>query len=897
MENKFFCVISHTHWDREWYMPFEAFRLKLVDLIDRLLITIKKYPDYVFHLDAQTIVLEDYLEIRSENKNILKKHIKNGNIIVGPWYLQNDYYLTSGESTIRNLIAGHKISCEYGHTSKAGYAPDQFGNISQLPQILNNFGISSFIFGRGYRKHEKDKNSNWSEVRLPTEFIWRGADGTESLAIHMRYWYNNAQRFSEKEDSALLLCETMERLFKGISVVPYILMMNGVDHLEAQDNLLPILDKLNENFKNGNTIKQYVLDDYIKDVETYIKDNNIELSVHEGQLRSGHDWDILQGTLSSRPQLKRLNVITQNMLECRLEPIYAMLEAHGIKNGCAEGFFDFLWKQLMKNQPHDSICGCSRDEVHAHMEDSYSKILETSNVLYTRAMNLAANHMDVKSYGEDNYIILSANTTESVQKGIVKVNLYFPAGENVTNFNIYDDKGKKAEFRVIKKYEDVHNVFSPINLPGNLDVDVFEIYLYIENINPFSFKGYIIKTGEGKLKNIKNDKQPSDIKNEYLTVSADNKGTLTLINNVTGDRYDNFLYIEENYDRGDSYIYNNEGVKPLLSGDIAKIKVSYIENNEFIQTIKVVYDLKVPYEYDFSKLARSSKEVICTVDMNLTLKKNDSKLYIDYKLNNTAKDHRIRVVFNTGINTDTAAADIPFDIVTHTDKDHTHTTMSKVKPNTSFGALTDGDNGFAVFTKGQHEFEHITDDKALAFTIVRSTGVITRGNLKEIIGETWQCPANQCLREIEGEMAVMLFGGDIHVLPLISKAYRNPVSELFTSCDTKKFSGGRTAVQDTRLEELFYLTDIYEDKKIKDNTPAVSVDNDNIIVSAYKKSDDRKSKIIRLFNFTSGTQKCKITVRGNIYMSKMDESTGDFIGKNNAEFDIKAKGIITLIIK
>lgn len=61
---KYFCVVSHTHWDREWYMPLERFKLKLVDLIDHLLATLEKYPAFIFHLDAQTVVLEDYLEYR-----------------------------------------------------------------------------------------------------------------------------------------------------------------------------------------------------------------------------------------------------------------------------------------------------------------------------------------------------------------------------------------------------------------------------------------------------------------------------------------------------------------------------------------------------------------------------------------------------------------------------------------------------------------------------------------------------------------------------------------------------------------------------------------------------------------------------------------------------------------
>lgn len=78
---KTLCVISHTHWDREWYMPLEWMRLRLVDLIDRCLELLDKEPDYVFHLDAQTIVLEDYLSIRSDRRSLLENYIREGRAV------------------------------------------------------------------------------------------------------------------------------------------------------------------------------------------------------------------------------------------------------------------------------------------------------------------------------------------------------------------------------------------------------------------------------------------------------------------------------------------------------------------------------------------------------------------------------------------------------------------------------------------------------------------------------------------------------------------------------------------------------------------------------------------------------------------------------------------------
>ncbi|MBQ4064567.1 MAG: alpha-mannosidase, partial [Clostridia bacterium] len=150
---KNYCLISHTHWDREWYLPLENFRMRLVDLIDNLLDILDKDPNYRFHLDAQTIVLEDYLEIRPHKRAALEGHVTGGRILVGPWYVQNDFHLTSGEATVRNLMIGTKIAKSFGESMPIGYAADQFGLIAQLPQILLGFGLTEGVFGRGIDRH------------------------------------------------------------------------------------------------------------------------------------------------------------------------------------------------------------------------------------------------------------------------------------------------------------------------------------------------------------------------------------------------------------------------------------------------------------------------------------------------------------------------------------------------------------------------------------------------------------------------------------------------------------------------------------------------------------------------------------------------------------------------
>ncbi|MGQ9581638.1 MAG: alpha-mannosidase, partial [Armatimonadota bacterium] len=144
-------VISHTHWDREWYQEFQGYRQRLVFQIDALLDLLDTRPEYKhFHLDGQTSCVEDYLAIRPENTERLFQHIRSGRILIGPWFVMPDELLLSGESLVRNLLYGHQLCSKWDvNPMKVGYVTDVFGHCSQLPQILRGFGIDNAILHRG----------------------------------------------------------------------------------------------------------------------------------------------------------------------------------------------------------------------------------------------------------------------------------------------------------------------------------------------------------------------------------------------------------------------------------------------------------------------------------------------------------------------------------------------------------------------------------------------------------------------------------------------------------------------------------------------------------------------------------------------------------------------------
>ena len=895
---KVYCVISHTHWDREWYKPFEQFRMQLADLINNLLGILEKYPEYIFHLDAQTVVLEDYLEIYPEKRPELTKWIKQGNIVVGPWYLQNDFYLTSGEATVRNLIEGHRIAESFGACGDAGYAPDQFGNISQLPQILGDFGIDNFIFGRGFDRYHKGEDGEMVIEQVPSEFIWQGADGTQVLAIHMKYWYNNAQRFSENPELAKKLIEVVERSFEGVAVTPYLLLMNGVDHLEAQENLLPILEKLNTEDING-TVRQIKMTDYVANVRNYINEHQVPMMTHCGELRMGGDGSILQGTLSSRSYLKRLNVLAQNQLENRLEPLYAMLEAAGCTNVYPKNYMRYLWKKLMQNHPHDSICGCSRDEIHAHMEDHYQAISEVTNELMRRGMVEVAQHNAAAVSYPDEYSLVAVNTLGTPQSGMIEAELIFPATDGVDGFAIYDSEGKEVEFSLISREKGPMDVFSPINLPGIIEVERCRVYLSVPETAPFSMQGYSVRKCEKRptAMTLITSAEPI-LENDYLRVEVTPEGSITIQDKENGRTLTDCIYLEDIGDRGDSYLFRPAAEAPLDTRGI-KPEITILEKNAYVQRCKLSWNWSIPANFDFDRHCRGTEMIEMPIALTLTLKKGDRTLEVAYDIHNTAKDHRVRLIVAADICSNQFQADIPFDVITHEDVFHHPHTISRVHPNTSFAAMEEAGRGIAVFTEGNHECEKI-DESRLAFTLFRSTGVINR-NWDDTVssGDQWYCPANQCLRRLEGRMGVCLFNGKAvdAELPQMALRFRNPLLVGFMPCDRRKFSGGRTAVQDSALEELFYRPDPYAEVALQNDQPTVAVEGAHIQVSALKQAEDGNGLVLRFWQYGDTEETVTVTAQGNIYRSSMSEKQAELLGKDQITLTVGSKKIVTLRIQ
>jgi alpha-mannosidase len=186
-------VRLHFHWDREWYRTFERIeraggcRRSGLELLDA-------DAGYRFLLDGQTVVLEDYLAVRPQRRAELESALRAGRLATGPWYVQPDSLLPSGEALVRNLLYGTRLAAEFGcRPSHIAYVPDSFGHPAQFPQLFAGFGLDTFVYWRG----------NGSEIdTLGDLYRWEAPNGSAVTALLLRDGYFNAACLPDDPEQA-----------------------------------------------------------------------------------------------------------------------------------------------------------------------------------------------------------------------------------------------------------------------------------------------------------------------------------------------------------------------------------------------------------------------------------------------------------------------------------------------------------------------------------------------------------------------------------------------------------------------------------------------------------------------------------------------------------------------
>ncbi|NLC58255.1 MAG: hypothetical protein GX774_15590 [Armatimonadetes bacterium] len=878
-------VVSHTHWDREWYLPFQRFRMRLVDLIDHLLALLDRDPEFrFFNLDGQTIVLEDYLQIRPENEERLRRYIGEGRILVGPWYQLNDEFLVSGEATIRSLLVGHRLAQAFGGTMKVGYLPDQFGNISQMPQILRGFGIDNAIFGRG-----------WARNGNPVDFLWQSPDGSQVLANFMAFWYNNLQRLPEETDAAVATVKRARDLLAPLATTRHLLLMNGVDHLEAQENLSPILKAVSERLRaegSPDEVRHSTLQQFVDALRAEAPRD--QLPVVRGELRDDPGGMVLAGTLSSRMYLKQANWASQVGLEKWAEPLQAWAWMAG--DYYDQGALRYAWKLLMQNHPHDSICGCSVDEVHAEMMPRFWQVQQLADELSERALHFLGEriHVGEPPAAGPAAAVVAVNPLAFEHPACLEAVVEFPLGParrspvapevdlaqgapDVQDVQVVDPTGAIVPVQVLESTLAVRKVLSPVELPLGQSVRRLRLLVSAQSLPACGYATFHVNAAAVQPPPLETlSPSQNTLENASLRVDIGSNGCLTITDKDTGREYGGLLVFEDGGDDGDEYRYQAPRTDRVFTTLASAPQIARVEDGPVRATYRIEHLLLLPEDLS-ARQNEAGHTVPCRITAWVSLCADSQRVEVTTAVENAAKDHRLRVLFPTGARTEVAHAEGQFDVITRPIAlPPEWIGGSPFRPQQSFVDVNDGQRGLAILNQGLPEYEVQTDtDRTIALTLLRCVGRLSGGGEAPAADLT---PGAQCLGRHLFRFAIVPHSGSWEEARIWQQAHAFNVPP---RCVQVEHRPGSLPASASFLQLQ----------------PA------NLVLSAVKRAEDEDALVLRFYNTTDTPVEAQLSLFFPVraaYRANLNEERGEALvmdDDHRVRLPVGPKEIVTLLLE
>ncbi len=773
-------VISNTHWDREWRYPFQAYRMDLVDMMDQLLDILERRPEYrAFYLDSQSVIVEDYLEIRPENEQRLKRLVEQDRLQIGPWYTLPDMWACPGEALIRNLLMGHRVAGRYGRVQKIGYTPFSNGQISQLPQIYRGFGIDHCLFYRGIGKHI-----------AKSEFLWRGADGTEiygfrfgdyarynyyylvyrpgllgrtvrdreyrwnpeEIPFHVaveqsqdrQYSYGNLQLKVHENliDSAL---DDALRYTAADATTSQLLYMMGHDHSFAAPEELDLLAAIAQRCENRD--EDVFLSTFGQYMEHFRKEAQ-NLQVVEGEMRHSLKdglWTTLMALiLSCRTYLKQANARMCAKVLYGSEPLAAM--AHVTGSPYPAPFFDQIWKRLLVNQAHDAVGGCSVDRVHVEMEARWGEVETINDELCRRAMRDVALRVDGSTIPPTDLQLTVFNPLPCRRKMLGDFIIDIPTEDKDVEFCVERADGKLVPMQIVSHESYTPTIESGYELSMPFQVQRFRTRLELDDVPGFGFEALRVRPGIKPIGEETPDivRDVNTLENEKLRVTVHEDGTFSVEDKVHGWRFEKLGGLEDTAEFGDPW--NRvvpEGDKPLYSPKRCRAELRIVERGPLYGAIEARYNFTVP-KGKGPDGQRSREKTRIPVALRISLERGADCVRVELRLINTAENHRLRILFPSGLSgAQFSTADGQFDVLQRPialpDATGWKEPPYPTHPMWNWVEVNDGQRGLAVINDGLIEYE-VIDDKArtIAVTLLRAFGTFVFGR---------PTPGAQCLRD------------------------------------------------------------------------------------------------------------------------------------------------------
>jgi alpha-mannosidase len=406
-------VVVHTHWDREWYRPFAQFRSRLVALIDEVLDGAAGRP---FLLDGQAVVLEDYLDVRPERSADVSAALRQGALEAGPWYVLADSLIPSGEGLVRNLLAGRQVLRSLRAAAPdVLYCPDSFGHPATLPAIAAGFGLGTVILWRGY---------GGASHPVGDTAVWQAPDESSVILYHLPPdGYEFGSHLPTGMDGSRERWTSIREVFERRAATGLVLLTVGADHHAAPVNIDSAIEAL-KRAATSDSIHRSSLAEFARALEE--RTSRLELPSVRGELRDsyGYTWT-LPGTLGARAALKRRYAQAESPLIRDVEPWSALARLHGDAID-RRALIRAAWKPLLLCQPHDTLCGCSVDEVASTMSDRLREAASAGEELRSAAVMSLVGHDGNEARRAParwKSVALIRNSTARIRSGVATIDV------------------------------------------------------------------------------------------------------------------------------------------------------------------------------------------------------------------------------------------------------------------------------------------------------------------------------------------------------------------------------------------------------------------------------------------------------------------------------------------
>lgn len=787
MTKKKVFVISHSHWDREWYMPFEKHHLRLVKLLDEVLDLIDHDPKFnSFQLDGQAIIIDDYLAVRPENEGRIRQAIAAGKLRVGPFYVLQDDFLISPEAHVKDFQIGRATAEKYGPMMGIGYFPDTFGNMGQTPQMLRLAGLDAVAFGRGVKP--TGLNNQVSEAAFESSFSemkWSGPDKSEVLGILFANWYSNGNEIPTDPAAAKIYWTQKLADVEKYASTDNLLMMNGVDHQPVQKDVTKALAVAQELFPDYEFIHSN-FDDYLAAVKADLPEN---LSEVKGELTSQETdgWYTLTNTASSRIYLKQKNTEVQHELITEATQLAAAFlpAAQYPKDQLT-----YAWKLLLQNDIHDSITGCSVDEVHREMMTRFEKVEAIAQSIRDEAQAALTGQIDTSVFPEGTRPFVLINPSDMPKTGTVKVEVELDRA-------LFADGSPDAQFAKMQLIEQRKRHYQIIDANGqpqsgritdfttrfgaDLPEDRFrvpymavyaEVEVHVDELPAFSWQTlalqevktprYYADRDQGRIITNGHILENKWIKAEVSPVD----GSLIIVDKPNQRTYTRQAIFEDVGDMGNEYIFKETAdQRRIYSTDQAPV-LHVLENNSQRGVLELTATLEIPVGADAQldyeqravidithRQARRSQETLKLVlRTEITLDRDSRQLSFKVSYNNQAKNHRLRVLFPTQINSGENEAESIFEVVKRPNvPSREWENETNPQRQQAFVNVHDSSTGVTVANYGLNEYEVLPEDGTIALTLLRCTGEL--GDWGYFL-----TPEAQCLGAQTAEFALLFHG-------------------------------------------------------------------------------------------------------------------------------------------